>query len=172
MSAEITEEARMNQSGVECFDWYPWSTFFHSELSFFDTVRFIIGVHFALFMIVVGLISNTLAYYVLSKELKPSSTLFLLKFLSVIDSSVLVAILIWQPGNNIYRFTGHLEILAIHFFIPCESYLWSSVWICKNISIYGIVVVIAERYVAVCKPHRAKSLCTVGRAKKVVLEKR
>jgi hypothetical protein len=153
-------------SVAACLEWYPFTRFSLQTPS--DYVRFFIQVPFTLSLMVIGLAVNCLAYIVLSREMKGSSTLFLLKFLAVADCSVLVSVLLLDPLADIYRFTGQLESYSEYFYVPYESYLVGMTWVCKTSALYGIVSVTVERYVAVCKPHRAKSLCTINRSKKVV----
>jgi hypothetical protein len=131
-------------------------------------VLFFLQIPFPIFMITTGIVSNALAFIVLSKEMKSSSTLFLLRSLAVADTSVLLSYVFLEPLALIYRYTGRFFVYYEKVYVPYEHIIYGINSVCKTNALYGLVFISVERFVAVCHPHKAKSVCTVSRSRKAV----
>ncbi|XP_064651971.1 FMRFamide receptor-like [Lineus longissimus] len=127
-------------------------------------VRFVFVVPVWLVVALLGLIGNTLAYLVLRRELRPSSTSYLLKTLAVVDNLVLVTFILDDSLVRIYISTGTLESYYV-FYMIAHPFIWPFKWFIKTLSVYTIILVTAERYIAVCKPLQAASCCTIKKAR-------
>jgi hypothetical protein len=160
-------DVQLGRRNTTCLEWYR--SFMYDLVTPAEYVRFFIQVPFTFFVILSGLISNILTYIILTMEMKPSSTSVLFKFLAVADSSVLVAVFLLNPFPDIYRYTRELFPYSEYFYVPNDQYLIAFVLISKSISVYGIVLITFERCIAVSRPHKAKSLCTISRSRKSVV---
>jgi hypothetical protein len=136
--------------------------------SIHDTIIFYVRVHVMISLTVIGLLGNAFTLPVLSRELKPSSTSFLLKSLAMADSMVLLAFAWHNSLPAIYVYLGLLEGYY-QFHQVIERYIFSVLWFSKSFGVYMIIVVAIERYIAVCKPLHARSLCTVRSARIAVV---
>jgi hypothetical protein len=113
---------------------------------------------------VTGLVGNVLSFCVLGRELKNSSTSVFLRALAVADNAVLLGYTFYFSIRAIYRHKGYL-VEYYEFFQRISIYLFTSMVYAKCIAVYLIVFVTAERFIAVCRPLKAQSLCTVRNAK-------
>lgn len=71
------------------------------------------------------------------------------------------------PG--IYPYTGHLFNYKFFVYPRMVKFLYPLANIAQMITVYLTLTVTMERYVAVCHPLRARSMCTYGRARIAVL---
>jgi hypothetical protein len=133
-----------------------------------DKISFIMQVPVLLFLTVTGLIGNVLSFCALGKELKKSSTSVLLRALAVADNTVLVGFAFYFSFRGIYPYTGFL-VEYFEFFQYIRIQIFALMMFFKQNAVYLIVLVSIERYIAVCKPLRAQSLCTVKNANKAII---
>ena len=107
-----------------------------------------------------GLIGNTLSFAVIQRSLKYNSSNYLLKVLALTDNAFLVFIIIVQ-----------IHPMFVYF-ISKDDYFWSPRSYTKRIaspmshtihlgSILMVVLVTVNRFIAVCKPLHAASLCSI-----------
>ena len=71
------------------------------------------------------------------------------------------------PG--IYTYTGYMFDYKFYIFPKIVKYLYPVSLAAQMATVYLTLTVTMERYVAVCHPLRARSLCTYGRARAAVI---
>jgi hypothetical protein len=127
--------------------------------STYDIFTFIFGVPFMLLIGPAGIAGNVLSFIVIGREKPFTSTSVILRSLAVADGMVLAAELLATTFRKMYDYFGIL-VMYREFQEMSYPYLWTLKWFSKTISIYLAVGVATERYIAVCKPLRAASVCT------------
>ncbi|XP_064620571.1 FMRFamide receptor-like [Lineus longissimus] len=130
-------------------------------------ISYITKVYVMPVLAVFGFVGNCLSFVVLSKEMRPTSTTVFLKALAVADNAVLIIYLLYFSFSSVYVFTGRL-LPYFKLFEKTKSFSWALLWFTKVISVYVVVCVTVERFIAVCRPHRARTWCKVRNAKIVV----
>ncbi|ELU00011.1 hypothetical protein CAPTEDRAFT_206556 [Capitella teleta] len=116
---------------------------------------FIFGSLLSGFLIVIGLFGNCLSLTILGKERKRSSTIQALCLLAVADTCLLLAYCPFPIMDTPWaRKTNSIGIFA-------AVYMFDVARICNQVSALLTMVLMWQRYVAVCLPHKAKQLCTV-----------
>ncbi|XP_074596725.1 thyrotropin-releasing hormone receptor-like [Brevipalpus obovatus] len=124
----------------------------------------IIGTVFQSFTLIVGVLGNILVVLVVlrSKSMKTPTNCYLVS-LSIADLIVLMA----AVPNEI-----------ISYFVYGDQWIWGKI-MCNlfiylqftgiNASSLSIAAFTVERYIAICHPMKAQKLCTVHRAKRIIL---
>ena len=69
----------------------------------------------------------------------------------------------------IYTYTGYMFDYKFYVFPKIAKYLYPVSLAAQMVTVYLTLTVTMERYVAVCHPLRARSLCTYGRARAAVI---
>ena len=116
-------------------------------------------------IVILGLIGNILTIVILSQRAMRSSTNYYLSALAVWDSIVLICtgLLIGLQGilaNDSYYMTT--------VFAYVVSYIYPLALVAQTATIWLTVSFTVERYIAVCHPLKAASMCTISRAKIVI----
>ena len=112
------------------------------------------------FIILVGTISNSLTFLVMRrKKMRHQSTYFYMAVLAIADEMVLLVgcLTFW-----IYVSTKHSLILRSIFW--CKT-ICMLLYATSHFSVWIVVIMTIERFIAVALPLQAHSLCTVKRAK-------
>ncbi|CAH1775636.1 unnamed protein product [Owenia fusiformis] len=111
-----------------------------------------------------GIIGNILSLIVLQQKKMSSSTNTFLSAMAIADSIKLIndeiyfVVILMQRYNPEMSQTGFVHIYPYsHFVFNCAMLITS--WITVSVAV--------ERYISVCHPHRAKSMCTIPRARLV-----
>jgi hypothetical protein len=125
----------------------------------FDMIYFLVDVPFMLIIGPIGIAGNMLSFAVIGKEKPFTSTSVLLRALALADGLALAVKLLMTTVSKMYDYFG-VFIMYREFQEMSYPYLDSLQWFSKTASIYIAVCVSAERYVAVCWPLRAASICT------------
>jgi hypothetical protein len=130
----------------------------------YDKINFVLFIPLAIFVGIVGLFGNTLAYVVIGLERPFTSTSVFLRALALSDNAVLVFFIWVRTFISIAEYIGNFSIY-FEFHNLSLSYLWTLRWFTKTISVYVTLCVATERYIAVCKPLKAASICTLRNAR-------
>ena len=118
---------------------------------------------------ILGLIGNTIAYNIFGRMKHRNSTTFLLQALAVIDSCVLILglpMLSW-PGFAMYLKWGYREFILVEPYMM--KYVRPFVLSAVMATIWTCVLIGVNRYIAVCKPFKANTLCTLSKARKQLI---
>lgn len=111
---------------------------------------------------VIGVLTNTLAVIVLTRKSMKSSTNCYLTALAIFDALYILfnfsLSLMHQPG----MLENHTYIDYVPWGFPFSD-------LCSNTSVWLVVSFTIERYIVVCHPLRGKALCTITRAKIVIV---
>ena len=135
-----------------------------SGTSVFDQIIFIMFVPILGLIALFGIVGNCLSYAVLAREMRRDGSSFCLKALAIVDNTVLVSYVWYFIPPTVFKYSGLLEgYYEIHMLL--KPYLWTLVWITKAVSIYIVVFVTCERYIAVSRPLKAHVYCTEKAAK-------
>ncbi|KAJ8680850.1 hypothetical protein QAD02_016637, partial [Eretmocerus hayati] len=112
-----------------------------------------------------GLIGNAISIIVLSRPQMRSSINYLLIGLATCDTAlILLSVLVYGlPG--LYAYTGYLFEYKFYVYPKIVRYLYPLSTTAQMTTVYITLTVTMERYVAVCHPLKARSLCTHGRAR-------
>ena len=117
---------------------------------------------------VLGLIGNIFSMVVLLDCRMRSSTSVYLFALAVSDSIILIAMTLFFALPAIYIYTGYLKPY-MDFFPYMLPIAYPISLIAQMCSIYTTVSFTVERFIAVCRPLKAAEMCTIPRARRVVL---
>lgn len=114
-------------------------------------------------IVVLGLIGNILTIVVLTKRTMRSSTNCYLRALAVWDSVVLIVtlFLIGIPSVS-ESYDANIKPFVV-------VYIYPAALVAQTATIWLTVSFTVERYIAVCHPLRAASMCTIARARIVIL---
>ncbi|XP_030767567.1 thyrotropin-releasing hormone receptor [Sitophilus oryzae] len=128
---------------------------FHSYLQFFT-------IFYTPIIVAIGLIGNLLSFFVLlTTHLKLRSSSYYLAALAISDFGFLVTVLItYCTYNEIFELFDRKEF--------CKLYVYLSS-VCAFLSVWLTVAFTTERFIAVRYPLRRQYICTVSRAKMIVV---
>lgn len=127
----------------------------HTTLEFFHT-------YYIPFIIFIGLVGNLLSCIVfLTTHLKMRSSSYYLAALAFADFGFLTVLLVVYLSNN-----AGLELFNKEGWCQTMVYVSS---VCSNLSVWLIVAFTVERFIAVQYPLQRPQMCTVSRAKCIVL---
>lgn len=115
-----------------------------------------------------GIIGNGLSAVVLSRPQMKSSVTCLLLALTFCDSLLIFISTLIFGLPAVSDFTGKLKTYRHVYYPNLVPYLYPISITAQTCSVYITLAVTIERYVAVCHPLRARSLCTWRRARYAV----
>ena len=131
------------------------------EMPKFRQVTKILDMYFVPFIIMVGLVGNTLSFLVFVRtRLRRLSASVYLAALALSDNGFLLCVLVsWSTnvGVALYNTMGW-----------CQAFVYLS-YVCSFLSVWYVIGFTVERYIAVCFPFQRGTMCTVRRAKMVVI---
>ena len=115
-----------------------------------------------------GLIGNSLSFAVLHRYSRSNVATFLLKALAVSDNMFLVTALFVQTLTAMLMSFGKEEVLEpIYPYI--QTYVWTVTHMIQMGTVWMMVLIATNRYIAVCKPLHAPRLCTKRNVKVQIL---
>lgn len=114
-----------------------------------------------------GFCGNTLSMICLSRDKSRTATPFLLVSLEAVDTFFLLNVLVLRVLNSISTYFRIVELLPLWPYVG--KYIYPSALIAETGTIYLTLLVTVNRYVMVCKPYDASSLCSVPHARTHVL---
>ncbi|CAH1791116.1 unnamed protein product [Owenia fusiformis] len=140
--------------------------------SYFNYQVFNIANHLILIglLCVLGIIGNIFSIVVLQHDraAKGTSLNFLLQALAVCDSIFLFMRIFLYPLPTIFTTTGYLKSYY-SMFLKTITILLPMIYTAQGASIWLVVMVTIDRYLAVCRPLDIGMQCTKGKARQVVI---
>ena len=119
-------------------------------------------------MCIFGFTGNTLSMICLWRDKSKTATPFLLVSLEVADTLFLVTVLLLRVITSIHTFTGWF-IPIMHIFPYFGAYIYPCALIAETATVYLTLLVTVNRYISVCRPYEASSLCSVQHARRHVV---
>lgn len=114
---------------------------------------------------VFGIFGNIISMIILSRPQMKSSINYLLIGLARCDTVLIITSMLLFGLPSIYSGTGYLFVYYYRIYPLIAPIIYPIGMISQTISVYLTLTVTLERFVAVCHPLRARSLCTCGRAR-------
>lgn len=119
-------------------------------------------------MCLFGFTGNTLSMICLWRDKSKTATPFLLVSLEVADTLFLVTVLILRVVISIHTFTLWFQPI-VTLFPYFGAYVWPCALIAETATVYLTLLVTVNRYISVCRPYEASSLCSVQHARQHVV---
>nr|CAD7581253.1 unnamed protein product [Timema californicum] len=118
---------------------------------------------------VLGILGNIISMIILSRPQMKSSINYLLIGLARCDTVLILTSLLLFGLPAIFSYTGCLFTYYVKVYPHLAPVLFPLALIAQTVSVYLTLTVTLERFVAVCHPLQARSLCTYGRARFYVI---
>lgn len=116
-----------------------------------------------------GILGNVISMIILSRPQMRSSINYLLIGLARIDIALILTSILLFGLTGIYPYTGAMFTYFYYVYPHIVPVVYPLASMVQTASVYLTLTVSLERFVAVCHPLRARSLCTCGRAKLYVV---
>ena len=128
----------------------------------------ITGVWVTGFFCILGLIGNILSICVLGRAHAKSPMFYVLRAVAVSDTILLLAVFIIMTLVNLHNFISALDAVA-QFTGYIQQTIWPILMMAQMTTVWLTVLVSGERYVAVCQPLKAASICTIPKVRRAVI---
>lgn len=116
-----------------------------------------------------GIFGNIISMIILSRPQMRSSINYLLIGLARCDTVLIITSVLLFGLPAIHGQTGLLFTYAYKVYPFIAPYVYPLAMIAQTVTVYLTLTVTLERFVAVCHPLQARSLCTYGRARLYVV---
>ena len=125
-------------------------------------------------LVLVGLLGNIVAFFTFGKFARQNSITFLLRTLAIVDSFLLVILALgmyaeYNGDNIIYQGKQCYDVSVEGLGSYSRAYVHPLFSLSTIVGTWTSVMIGMNRYIVVCRPLQAASLCTVGRTKKQML---
>ncbi|CAH1784789.1 unnamed protein product [Owenia fusiformis] len=164
----ITSEYMLNETVVFCCQLQIKNYDVHSLMTKEMTkVYEIIEFWISICLVFIGLVGNGVSFVILYRE-KTSTSMFLLKALSSCDALYCLWYLMFAPYSIAYEITPWIKNRESNIvnWIPFHFLKLGLVnYVLQTISIWLVVLLTIDRYIAICYPFRAKVLCTLNKVR-------
>lgn len=145
-----------------------WSCSAAVDGAAFSLFRVVVDVGLVSALCLLGFVGNALTIVILWRDRdKKSPTNWLLQSLAVVDIVYLVACVFIQPLKTINDATSWLGSGFRDAFTHAEPYVWALASVAQTVTVWIVMLVTVDRYVAICHPLRGK-MRTLGRARAAV----
>lgn len=114
---------------------------------------------------ILGILGNIISMIILSRPQMKSSINYLLIGLARVDTVLIITSMLLFGLPGIYPYTGLLFTYFYVVYPHIVPVIYPLSMATQTASAYLTLTVTLERFVAVCHPLRARSLCTYGRAR-------
>ena len=124
----------------------------------FDVVqyRLVVNVYFVTALCIFGILGNLVSVIVLGMDRSIRRTTgLLLRALGVADTVYLLTCLLFQTVKTIYEVTDWLPTVAQRGWPYVEPYVWPLASIAQTCNVWLVVILTADRYIAICRPLHA-----------------
>ncbi|XP_069689497.1 FMRFamide receptor [Periplaneta americana] len=118
---------------------------------------------------ILGIFGNIISMIILSRPQMKSSINYLLIGLARCDTVLIMTSVLLFGIPAIYKYTGYLFVYYFKVYPHLVLVVYPLALIAQTVSVYLTLTVTLERFVAVCHPLQARSLCTYGRARLYVI---
>ena len=116
-----------------------------------------------------GIAGNVLSIVVLGRDhTNRRTTGFMLQMLAVTDAVYLVCCLFYQTLNCAINWTHWLPAAVQGRWPYVEVYIWPIASVAQTATVWLVVVLTADRYIAICRPLHAAQYSTVSRVRSAV----
>ncbi len=148
-----------------CYDLRNAPAFTDSIINY----RIIMNVYILPWICAVGIVGNILSFAVLWRDrIMKRTTTFLLQVLALTDTLFLLVSLVFQTVETISTLTGWSKWLQCHY-----RYIEQGIYAVGNtiqtFSVWLVLIVTTDRWIAICMPLRAPRYSTMSRMRKAVL---
>ena len=123
----------------------------HKNPDYCTTFKLVVDVYVVACLSFFGIIGNILSIFVLGREKRIRETAFLLQVIATADIMYLTTCLFFQSINAIDLCTQWLPNMKT-LWPRMEPYVWPMASIAQTCTTWFVVLLTAERYVAICKP--------------------
>src|SRR5688572_14968765 len=117
-----------------------------------------------------GLSGNILSIAVLGRDRSIRRTTgFLLQMLALSDTTYLIACFFYQTLNAVEELTDWMPPEVARRWTYVEPFIWPFASIAQTSTVWLVLVVTADRYVAICSPLHAPQYSTMSRVREMVV---